>query len=119
LKRNSAGQIYSVIAALNRESLQITHLIYRTNVNCLILHNILKGLELKGYVEVSGLQVLHSHSQKIGERRRPRPKYRLTLEGREFYRKIEQAFSALNNILDLCEKQKYLSEAQRLKTIQG
>ena len=114
MKRNESEQIYAVLEALARENLKLTHLMYKTNLNCLLLKNILAVLQAHGYVEPSHGKVIHPLS--------PTKKmyyynqfFVLNANGMDFYLKVKQMMTKLQQLDEECDRQRYLKETEALR----
>ena len=88
---------------------------YKVNINALVLRNILDILVKSGFAELSQhkppkVKLLTSsgyHSyNKV---------YRLTEKGVKFYLQIKSSNQAINGLIEASDKQRYASEAEKMK----
>ncbi len=115
MRRNESEQVYAVLEALAVEKLKLTHLMYKTNLNCLLLKNILHVLQVRGYVEPSRCgKVIHPLS--------PEKKsyhynefFVLNANGLDFYLKVKQMMTKLQQLNEECDRQRYLKETEALR----
>jgi predicted transcriptional regulator len=116
LRRSQAELIYAVFEVLHSQPLKITHIMYKVNINCLILRNILDILVKTGFVEVKitdkptkGKRLTSAANTRYSEM------YRLTEKGVKFYLEVRSSTRAVNELIEASEKQRYLFDAQKMK----
>lgn len=116
MRRSQAELIYAVLEVLYNQPLKITHIMYKANINCLILRNILDILVKSGFAEVT------SQNKPPKGKRLTSPScnrysqvYRLTEKGRKFYLEIRSSTKAINELIESSEKQRYIFDAQKMK----
>jgi predicted transcriptional regulator len=109
--------IYAVLEVLHGQPLKITHIMHKVNINCLILRNILDILVQTGFVEVKitnkppqGKRLTSATNTRHNE------VYRLTEKGVKFYLEVRSSSRAINELIEASEKQRYLCDAQKIKT---
>lgn len=120
MKRSQAEMIYAVLEVLHyQRSSKITHIMYKVNINCLILRDLLKTLQLQGYVTTQS-RVIHPLSKnKLSIIKHLNPsEYSLTLKGLEFCKALETTMKSLNNLVETCERNRYVEDAEKRKTAQ-
>jgi hypothetical protein len=128
LRRSPAEMIYAVLEALrNYPSAKITHIMYRTNMNCLVLGDLLRGLKVLGYVTVETHSTGHPLSKNKpcstkhlspSDWHLRRSEYSLTVKGLEFCLTVDAAMKALNSVIETCERQRYIMDVEKMKTSQ-
>ncbi len=116
MRRSQAELIYAVFEVLHSQPLKITHIMYKVNINCLILRNILDILVQTGLVEVKitskppkGKRLTSAANTRYSEM------YGLTEKGVKFYLEARSATRAINELTEASEKQRYLFDAQKMK----
>jgi len=116
LRRSQAELIYAVFEVLHSQPLKITHIMYKVNINCLILRNILDILVQSGFVEVKitnkppkGKRLTSAANIRYSEM------YWLTEKGVQFYLEVRSSTRAINGLIEASEKQRYLLDAQKMK----
>ena len=116
MRRSQAELIYAVFEVLHSQPLKITHIMYKVNINCLILRNILDILVKTGFVEVKitskppkGKRLTSAANTRYSEM------YRLTEKGVKFYLEVRSSTRAVNELIEASEKQRYLFDAQKMK----
>ena len=116
MRRSQSELIYAVFEVLYIQPLKITHIMYKVNINCLILRNILDILVKSGFVEVrsqnkppKGKRLTSSGCNRYSQ------VYRLTEKGRKFYLEIRSSTKAINELIEASEKQRYIFDAQKMK----
>jgi len=92
---------------------------YKVNINCLILRDLLNILQLHGYVTVKS-RVIHPLSKnKPCETKRLKPsEYTLTAKGLEFCKTLQSTMKTLNSLVETYERERYIMEAETMKTSQ-
>jgi predicted transcriptional regulator len=116
LRRSQAELIYAVFEVLYNQPLKITHIMYKVNINCLILRNILDILVKSGFAEVriqnkppKGKRLTSSGCNNYSR------EYRLTEKGRKFYLEIRSSTKAINELIEASDKQRYVFDAEKMK----
>jgi predicted transcriptional regulator len=116
MRRNQSELIYAVFEVLHNQPLKITHIMYKVNINCLILRNILDILVNTGFAEVKitskppkGKRLTSAANTRYNE------VYRLTEKGVKFYLEVRSSTRAINELIEASEKQRYLFDAQKMK----
>ena len=120
MRRSQAEMIYAVLEVLRYQpSSKITHIMYKVNINCLILSDLLNILQLHGYVTVKS-RVIHPLSKnKPCKAKRLKPsEYTLTAKGLEFCKTLQSTMKTLNSLVETCERERYIMEAETMKTSQ-
>jgi predicted transcriptional regulator len=116
MKRARAELFHDILVVLRSyPSLKLTHLIYKVNLNCFVLKDMLKVLEFHGYVKVS-THVCHPLSRKkpFNTVKHLSPSYyALTPSGLEFSKSIESTMKALKDLKETYERQRYIIEAKK------
>ena len=110
--------IYAVLEVLRyQRSAKITHIMYKVNINCLILRDLLRTLQRNGYVTVES-RVIHplSKNKPTGAKRLNPSQYSLTVKGLEFYKALQSTMNALNNLIETYERERYIADAEKMKT---
>jgi predicted transcriptional regulator len=118
LKRSQAEMIYDVLDMLRyQRSAKITHIMYKVNINCLILRELLGTLQRHGYVKVES-RIIHplSKNKPRGTKHLNLSQYSLTVEGLEFCKTLQTTMNALNNLIETCERERYIADAEKMKT---
>ena len=117
MRRSRAELIYAVLEVLHGQPLKITHIMHKVNINCLILRNILNILVKTGFVEVKitnrppkGKRLTSAANTRYSEM------YQLTEKGVKFYLEVRSSTRAINELIDASEKQRYIFDAQKMKT---
>ena len=89
---------------------------YKVNINCLILRNILDILVKTGFVEVT-LTNKPPKGKRLtsGANTRYSEMYRLTEKGAKFYLEVRSSTRAINELIEASEKQRYIFDAQKMK----
>jgi len=116
LRRSQAELIYAVLEVLHGQPLKITHIMYKVNINCLILRNILDILVQTGLVEgkitskpPKGKRLTSAANTRYSEM------YRLTEKGDKFYLEVRSSTRVINALIEASEKQRYIFDAQKMK----
>jgi len=118
LKRSQAEMIYAVLEVLRyQRSAKITHIMYKVNINCLILRDLLRTLQRQGYVTAES-RVIHplSKNKPTGTKHLNPSQYSLTVKGLEFCKALQTTMSSLNNLIETCERERYIADAEKMKT---
>ena len=113
--------IYAVLEALRyQRSAKITHIMYKTNMNCLILADLLGSLKTHGYVTVKNYTTRKRIKNKTpSDWHMHRYEYSLTLKGLEFFKSVESTMKALSTLKETCERQRYIIDAENTKISQN
>lgn len=112
--------IYDVLEVLRyQRSTKITHIMYKVNMNCLILRDLLRTLQNQGYVTMQS-RIIHPLSKnKPSSTKNLNPsEYSLTPKGLEFCKSLDSTMKALNNLIETCERERYIVDAEKMKTSQ-
>ena len=118
LRRSQAEMIYAVLEVLRYQgSAKITHIMYKVNINCLVLRDLLNILQLHGYVTVES-RVIHplSKNKPCKAKRLKSSEYTLTVKGLEFFKTLQSTMKTLNSLVETCERERYIMEAETMKT---
>jgi len=110
--------IYAVLEVLRyQRSAKITHIMYKVNINCLILRDLLRTLQRHGYVTMES-HVIHplSKNKPTGAKHLNPSQYSLTVKGLEFCKALQTTMSALNNLIEAYERERYVADAEKMKT---
>ena len=116
LKRSQAEMIYAILEVLhNQHSAKLTHIMYRVNINCISLKDLLKMLQLQDYVKVES-RVLHplSKNKHCTSKNSKRSEYTLTAKGLEFYKAVQSTMKALNTIAETHERERHIMKTQTI-----
>ena len=112
--------IYAVLEVLRYQpSSKISHIMYKVNLNCLILRDLLNILQLHGYVTAKS-RAIHPLSQNrpCKAERLKSSEYTLTVKGLEFCKSVQSAMKALISLVETYERERYIMEAEAMKTSQ-
>lgn len=120
MRRSQAEMIYAVLEVLRTQpSAKITHIMYKVNINCLILREMLNILQLHGFVTAK-TRLIHPLSKNRGSKAKLlKPfEYTLTVKGLEFSKMLQSTMRTLNSLVETYERERYINEAETLKTSQ-
>ena len=111
--------IYDVLEMLRfQRSAKITHILYKVNMNCLILRDLLRTLQNQGYVKVESCSIHPRSKNKLCSTKHLTPsEYSLTAKGLEFCKSLESTMKALNILIETCERERYIADAEKMKTL--
>ncbi len=90
MRRNGVELGMAILEALDDESLPITHIMYRANVNCTALKGVISELIKLGYVQAVPVGLYFGSV---------RCKYRSTVSGKELLRRYAE-FKVLGSMLN-------------------
>jgi predicted transcriptional regulator len=110
LRRSQSEMIYAILEILQKQhSMKLTHIMYRVNINCLSLRDLLKMLQLQGYVKVES-RVLHplSKNKPCTSKNSQRSEYTLTAQGLEFYKTVRSTMKALNTLAETYDRERQI-----------
>lgn len=93
MSRGTIEQVYAVMKAIQYKPLKVTHICYKTHINCGVVKEYLEQLMEKGHVEKVDPHI-KSHGNKIGKSNR-QPLYRVTEKGRHL-------IEAMNIVSQVC-----------------
>jgi len=110
--------IYDVLEVLRfQRSIKITRIMYKVNMNCLILRNLLRTLQDYGYVKVEFCSIHPRGKNKLCSTKHLTPsEYSLTAKGLEFCKALESTMTALNILIETSERGRYIADAEKMKT---
>jgi predicted transcriptional regulator len=112
--------IYDVLEVLRyQRSTKITHIMYKVNINCLVLRDLLRILQNQGYVAMQS-RIIHplSKNKPCRTKNLTPSEYSLTAKGLEFCKALDSTMKALNNLVETCERERYSTDAEKIKTVQ-
>ena len=115
LRRSQSELIYAVLDVLYKnQALKVTHIMYKVNINALILRNLLGILAQSGFVESSKAKPKSMRLTALGYIS-CNSMYRLTEKGVKFYLEVRSSTQAINRLIEASDKQRYASEAEKKK----
>jgi predicted transcriptional regulator len=120
LKRSQAEMIYDVLEVLRyQRSVKLTHIMYKVNMNCLVLRDLLRTLQNQGYVTMQS-RIIHplSKNKPRSTKSLKHSEYSLTAKGLEFCKALDSTMKALNNLIETHERERYIADAEKMKTAQ-
>ena len=120
MRRSQVELIYAVLEVLRYQgSAKITHIMYKVNLNCLILRDLLNILQFHGYVTVESRDI-HPLSQNrpCKAERVKSSEYSLTVKGLEFCKSVQSTMKALSSMVETYERERYITEAEAMKNFQ-
>ena len=113
-RRSNPEVLFDVLNYLRYHSpAKITHIMYKTNVNCLVLRNFLESLEKQGYVTSQSVK------QHYAGRGYNKTVYSLTPKGTVFHSGLAKTMAELNNFYVVDERTRYIAEAENLKKLKN
>jgi len=120
-RRSKSMLLYEVLSALHSSPLKITRLMYKTNINCAALADLVRILVNNGYVQVPFFVEKHPLSMK---KTRKKPKYptfgypyTLTPMGKLFFERVGPVMKEFQTLVNVVDAQTYALEAQRYSVI--
>ena len=121
VRRSQAQMLFEVFEALYSSPMKLTKLMYKTNVNCSVLANLVRILVNNGYVQVPYRAEKHPLSMK---KTRKKPKYptfgypyTLTPIGKAFFERVAPVMEEFQTLVNVVDAQTYALEAQRYSVI--
>jgi predicted transcriptional regulator len=123
VRRSQAEMLYDVLSALYSSPLILTRLMYKTNINCRVLADLVRVLVNAGYVQTPYKQEKHPLSMKKSSRKKTRYPtsfgypYALTEKGRVFFERVDPAMKEFQVLVNVVDVQTYALEAQRYSVI--
>ena len=114
--------LYEVLSALHSSPLKITRLMYKTNINCSVLADLVRILVNNGYVQVPYFAEKHPLSLKKTRKKTKYPTsfgypYTLTKEGEAFFERVSPIMEEFQALVNVVDAQTYALEAQRYSVI--
>ena len=112
--------IYAVLEVLRyQRSAKITHIMYKVNMSCLILRDLLRTLQRRGYVKVES-RIIHplTENKPCSPKRLNPSEYSLTVKGLEFCKALDSTMKTLNNLIETGDRERYITDAEKMKTSQ-
>jgi predicted transcriptional regulator len=120
-RRSKNMLLYEVLSALHSSPLKITSLMYKTNINCGVLADLVRILVNNGYVQAPYFVEKHPLSLK---KTRKKPKYptfgypyTLTPIGKAFFERVAPVMEEFQTLVNVVDAQTYALEAQRYSVI--
>ncbi len=122
VRRSQAQMLFEVFEALYSSPMKLTQLMYKTNVNCSVLSNLVRILVNNGYVQVPYRAEKHPLSLKKTKKKPKYPTsfgypYTLTKEGKVFFERVAPVMKEFQTLVNVVDAQTYALEAQRYSVI--